>query len=122
MEFLAEYWYLILAAIVVVGYGGFFLYRFLKKPTSEQMKDLKEWLLWAVTEAEKKLGSGTGELKLRFVYDMFVEKFSFLAKVISFDTISKLVDEALEEMKKLLEENEAVKTYIVGTEEENKEE
>ena len=114
MEFFAKNWYLILSAIVVVAYGGYFLYRFLKKPTSEQLKALKEWLLWAVTEAEKQLGSGTGQLKLRFVYDMFVEKFGFLAKIISFDKFSELVDEALEEMKKLLETNDAVKTYITG--------
>ena len=29
--------------------------------------NVKEWLLWAVTQAEQYLGSGTGALKLRYV-------------------------------------------------------
>ena len=55
-------------------------------PTNEQLKKVKEWLLWAVAEAEKELGSGTGQLKLRYVYDMFIVKFPSLAKIISFET------------------------------------
>ena len=62
--------------------------------------------------AEKELGGGTGKLKLRYVYDLFLTKFNWLAKVISFEQFSDLVDEALEEMKRLLESNNAVKEIV----------
>ena len=83
-------------------------------PTNEQLKKVKEWLLWAVAEAEKELGSGTGQLKLRYVYDMFIVKFPSLAKIISFETFSCMVDEVLDEFKKLLNKNDKMKKYIEG--------
>lgn len=85
---------------------------FAKLPNSEKIKNVKEWLKWAVIEAEKALGSQTGQLKLRLVYDMFYERFPEIAKFISFDTFSKWVDEALEWMKNQLESNDAVKCYV----------
>ncbi|MFR6482019.1 MAG: hypothetical protein ACLUPD_10785 [Anaerotignum faecicola] len=47
---------------------------------AEQREKVKEWLLLAVTEAEKELGSGTGQLKLRYVYDLFLRRFPAVAK------------------------------------------
>ena len=112
MKFIVENWYLILAAGAIVAVAGVGIYTFLKKPTSEQLQAVKEWLLYAVIEAEKKLGGGTGQVKLRYVYDMFVGKFGFLADIISFETFSGLVDEALEKMREMLKNNEAVNTYV----------
>ena len=72
MMFLMENWYLVVALMAVAGMVGVFIGRFLKMPTSEQRERVKEWLLWAVTQAEAELGSGTGKLKLRqdlrFIY------------------------------------------------------
>ena len=87
--------------------------KWLGKPSAEQIANVKEWLLLAVTEAEKQLGGGTGQLKLRFVYDWAVERFSWVS-VIPFDTFAGWVDEALAEMKKQLEVNNAVKAYVEG--------
>ena len=115
MEFLVENWYVIVWAIavtVIVGYG---IYVFAKKPTSAQLEGIKEWLLWAVIEAEKELGSGTGQLKLRYVYNMFIERFGYLANVVTFDIVSMLVDEALDKMRSMLEQNKAVKDYVAGS-------
>ena len=67
--------------------------------------------------AEKELGGGTGKLKLRYVYDLFLTKFSWLAKIISFEQFSELVDEALEEMKLLLNTNEQIAAIVENTEE-----
>ena len=64
MKFLVENWYLIVAAAAAVAVGGYCVYVFVKKPTSVQIQSVKEWLLYAVTKAEKELGSGTGKLKL----------------------------------------------------------
>lgn len=70
--------------------------------------------MYAVTTAEKELGAGTGKIKLRYVYDMFVARFDWLAKVITFDMFSMMVDDALEQMKTMLEENEAVQKFVAG--------
>lgn len=114
MEFIMEYWYIILAAAVMAVVGVLVAVRFFKQPSSEQMAKVKEWLLWAVLEAERKLGSGTGALKLRFVYDLFVGKFPWLAKIVSFEQFSNLVDEALDKMQELLNKDEAVAEYVAG--------
>lgn len=112
MEFIINYWSLIVIAIALVAGAGFAIQRFAKLPLLEQIANLKEWLLWAVTEAETALGGGTGKLKLRYVYDLFVAKFPWLVRVVPFDTFSSLVDEALDEMRDLLEKNTAVKTLV----------
>ena len=83
-------------------------------PRGAQLKKVREWLLLAVTQAEKELGSKTGKLKLRTVYDAFLTKFPWLAPVISFDRFSELVDDALEEMRDMLDKNEAVKALVEG--------
>ena len=55
--FLMENWYLVVALMAVAGMVGVCIGRFLKMPTSEQRERVKEWLLWAVTQAEAELGS-----------------------------------------------------------------
>lgn len=114
MEFLMNYWYIVVAAIAILVVVGLSVYKFAGLPTKEQIAKVKEWLLYAVTVAESELGSNTGSLKLRAVYDMFVTKFPVVAKIVSFETFSTWVDEALEEMRKLLETNEAVKQLVDG--------
>lgn len=118
MKFFIENWYLIVAAAAVVAVGGCCVYAFVKKPTSVQIQSVKEWLLYAVTKAEKELGSGTGKLKLRYVYNMFIERFDYLADIFTFDMVSGLVDEALEEMRKMLSTNTAVQNYVTGNSQE----
>lgn len=75
-------------------------------------KRAQEWLLWAVTEAEKELGAKTGVLKLRLVYDWFVSQFPLLAKFISFQEFSDMVDEALERMDHYIRTNSAFFDYV----------
>lgn len=72
------------------------------------------WLRWAVSEAEKELGSGTGQLKLHKVYDMFLEKFPGFATIVPFTLFSLLVDNALDWMKEQLDKNENIKNTITG--------
>lgn len=112
MNFLIENWYIIVAMVAVALLGIAFAARFAYLPTEKQLEKVREWLLWAVTEAETALGGGTGQLKLRYVYDLFVQRFAWLAKVISFEKFSDFVDEALEEMWKMLETNESAKKLV----------
>lgn len=87
---------------------------FFRLPREDQIRKIKEWLLWAVTDAEREFGGGTGQIKLRSVYDMFVVRFPGMAKVISFSLFSELVDEALVRMRKMLAENAAAQEYVSG--------
>lgn len=114
MEFIINYWYIILAFVAVGFVAGVTVYHFVKKPTKEQLNAVKEWLLWAVTEAERELGSGTGQLKLRQVYDQFIVRFPWLAKVVPFEVFSTWVDDALEKMREMLKHNEAVQAHVAG--------
>lgn len=66
-----------LLALIVTG--GILIYKFLGLPTKEQVTKIKALLLYWTTLAESELGSGTGQLKLRYVYDLFSEKFKFTA-------------------------------------------
>lgn len=45
---------------------------------------------------------------------MFVARFEWLAKVITFDMFSMMVDEALEQMRTMLDSNEAVQKLIAN--------
>jgi hypothetical protein len=84
---------------------------------------VKEWLKWAVTEAEAYLGSGTGQLKLRQVYDWFIDQFPVFSRILPFFIFSKMVDTALEWMREQLEKNLSIRAFIednVNEKEENK--
>lgn len=74
--------------------------------------NIKEWLIQAVTKAEKELGGGTGQLKLRTVYDWFIEKFPIVAVIIPFKVFSAWVDYALTEMRCWLSQNYSIKKYV----------
>lgn len=117
MNFIVEYWYIIVAFAVVVAVGSIAVVWFFGLPRGAQLKKVREWLLLAVTQAEKELGSKTGKLKLRTVYDAFLTKFPWLAPVVSFERFSALVDDALEEMRDMLDKNEAVKALVEGASE-----
>lgn len=76
----------------------------------------KNWLVWAVTQAEATFGSGTGQLKLRYAYDLAIKHYPLLAKFIPFSLFSDLVDKALEIMRKMIENNGKIAGVVVGGE------
>ena len=111
---LIGYWLLFMALIlisIIIIYG---VYVFIKMPSDEQLNKVREWLLYAVTQAEKDLGGGTGKIKLRYVYDKFLTKFPYLTSVIPFELFSSLVDEALVKFREILETNDKVQEYVEG--------
>lgn len=75
---------------------------------------VNEWLLLAVISAETEFGGKTGIIKLRYVYDLFVARFTFVSKFITFDEFSDMVDEALVQMRHLIETNAAIYTMVNG--------
>jgi hypothetical protein len=108
-----QYWPVFVAFLCGIGVTIIFAIQFSKEPTDKKIQMVKEWLLYAVIQAEKDLGSGTGQIKLRYVWDMFLKTFPALASVVSFEMFSALVDEALEQMKHLLATNKDIEAYVV---------
>ena len=106
----------LIALIILLGLcaAGIMICCFFKLSKEKQLEMIKQWLILAVVEAEKKLGEKTGQLKLRYVYDLFINRFKFASKFITFEQFSALVDEALEAMRHLIETNIAIATYIGG--------
>lgn len=88
----------ILAAILV--FGGLYIMGF------------KDWLVWAVIEAEHLLGSKTGQLKLRYVYDLAIKHFPVVAKLLPFSVFAILVEKALEVMNTMIRENKSIAEAI----------
>jgi hypothetical protein len=109
VDFILNYgWHILIGLLFLAGLVFFVL---------RQERNIKEWLLYAVIEAEKNLGAKTGKIKLRQVYDWFINTFPIISKIIAFNTFSKLVDLALVEMKEILATNSECKTYVEGAEE-----
>ena len=99
-----DWWAKILIYIGLFLICGFMLY--LKE------RSIKRCLVWACTEAERILGTKTGKLKLKMVYDTFVEKCPVISAFIPFAIFSRWVDTALEEMKMMIENNCYIRGYI----------
>lgn len=103
---------IICGSVILIGIIGLCLCWFLKLSKERQREIIIEWLLLAVVKAEKELGDGTGQLKLRFVYDLFIDKFRFISMLISFSQFSELVDQALDTMRDMLDSNKQIKDYV----------
>lgn len=89
----------VILAVVVIA-GGIYVNGF------------KNWLVWAVSEAEATFGSKTGKLKLRYAYELAVERFPMVAKFIPFNMFSKMVDSALDIMRDMIENNKDIADAI----------
>lgn len=115
VNWIVDNWCVLVGLIALIIAVGIYLFQ-------TDKKRVLEWLLGAVTFAEKELGSGTGKLKLRSVYDAFITKFPVFSKIISFKTFSGLVDKALDQMKDILSNNIAVQNFVgIGGEANNAE-
>ena len=112
MEFMVENWYFFVSAMIFVAGGVLAVMRWCELSTDKKYEQIRGWLLQAVLGAEREFGSGTGKLKLSSVYDKFCERFPWVAKVLSFETFGKYVDDALNEMKDLLKQNAAIASIV----------
>lgn len=74
--------------------------------------NVQKLLVYICLEAERRFGSKTGQIKLRYVYDWFITKFPFMSVLINFEQFSKMVDTALEEMEHLINTNFAISDYV----------
>lgn len=97
-------WDVILILAVVLVYLFVRLGLYLTKPSEEKQKLMLEWLSQAVRVAEERFGSKAGKEKLAYVYHQFVKKHGVLSFLISEKTFNELVDKALVDMDKALDE------------------
>lgn len=112
MKWLIDNWsFLVVVSCAVVAIIAC-VKKFVALPSDEQLAKVKQWLLFAVIEAEKQYQGGTGVLKLRAVYNEFCKVFPSLVPIIPFEVFSSLVDEALERMKHLLDSNTKIAEYV----------
>lgn len=109
-----ENWFMVVLAACAIAIAATYVKAFLSESREEQLEAVRNWLLIAVTEAEKKFGSGTGTLKLRAVYAEFCKVFPKLVNVIPFIVFSSMVDEVLKDMRNLLEKNDKIRAYVEG--------
>lgn len=77
---------------------------------------VRNWLVWAVGKAEQEFGSGTGQLKLRSVYNQFIARFPKLSTFITFRRFSALVDEALNILSDMLKNGKIANIIEKGDE------
>ena len=102
----------ILGLVIIFAMIAVSAYSFGKLDRETKIANIKQWLKLAVVEAEKALGGGTGQLKLRYVYDLAVKQFPWIVTLVTFEIFSGWVDEALDWMKSQLEQNKAINGYI----------
>lgn len=81
---------------------------------TNQKKRVMDWLIYAVSIAEKQLGEKTGQLKLGLVYDWFIGKFPIFATICPQKVFDAWVDVALKTMREWLKSKNKISEYILN--------
>lgn len=104
VDFIAVYWVDILTVfgLLVVGYVGAYAAQ-----ASGNWNKVRQVLLTLVIEAEKYLGTGTGEQKKIMVVRWFRERYKFLAFFLSEAALSDLIEDVLLQLKESLAKKNA---------------
>lgn len=126
MQWLMDNWTLLASILAAAILASIKVKKYLQaeKEEQERMKQeardkliraVSDWLLRAVTEAEKDLGSGTGKLKIREVYEKAVGLFGpEFTEIISLERLDEMAQKPLEEMRELLDKNYKLRAYVEG--------
>jgi len=114
MKFILDNWYLFVAVAAVIACLSTLIIHFINMPRTEQVSAFREWLKYGVTIAEKELGGGTGQLKLRMVWDLALTKFPWISRVMEFEKFAEYVDEALVWLNNQLTYNSNLSNYVEG--------
>lgn len=99
---------------IVLACAGYSVYSYFTQPSNKRKELMVTWMLHAVIEAEKLFKSKSGKLKFSYVYSMFVKQFPIISKFLPLPLFEELVEEALAQMKVLLESNDSIKKYVEG--------
>ena len=115
LQKLIENWLIIVIAFILVLLTVYAILRFLKLTPKQQLNKVRTALLYMVTEAEKELKSKTGRVKRSMVWEWLVERFPIISLFITEEKYDELLDQALAEFKKMLENNESLYDYVHNT-------
>lgn len=115
LQTLIENWLIFVIALILVLITVYAVLRFLKLTPNQQLDKVKTALLYMVTEAEKELKSKTGRVKRSMVWEWLVERFPVITLFITEEKYDELLDQALEEFKKMLESNDSLYDYVYNT-------
>lgn len=115
LQNLIENWVIFVIALVLILLTVYAVLRFLKLTPKQQLSKVKAALLYMVTEAEKELKSKTGRVKRSMVWEWLVERFPFISLFITEEKYDELLDQALEEFRKMLESNDSLYDYVYNT-------
>ena len=117
MEWIMNNWFNVVG-ILVIAVGAIFAgKKFMDKDKAQKIEAIREWLKYGVTVTERALGSNTGKLKLTMLWSIATQQFPFIAKLLTFEDFSRMVDEALAWMKEQIETNPNIKAAILGVQE-----
>lgn len=86
------------------------------------METVKMILEYMVTEAEREFKSKTGRIKRSMVWEWLVERFPIVTLFLTEEQYDELLNKALEEFRKMLENNKELYNYVYGTDAITKEE
>lgn len=112
LNILFDNWYVFLCLCAMIAYGADKVFHFSERPSKIEQNSMLEFLKKAVVDAEIEYGRGTGELKLRAVYSMVVNKYHWVALFVPFETFKKMVDEAIDWMNDQIVTNGYIQDYI----------
>jgi uncharacterized membrane protein len=114
MDWLVKNYVLVIGLVIIAAGAGISAYRFTRKSNEQRIAAIREWLKYAVTVSEAAMQSGTGALKLQYVWSMATAQFPFIAKLISFEEFKIMVDDALVWMREQFEKNPNIKAVVIG--------
>lgn len=128
MQWLIDNWTLLASIIAAAVLASIKVVKYTKMSAEEKaaaereardklIRAVSDWLLRAVSEAEKELGGGTGKLKIRAVYERAIEVFGpQIVNVITLEQLDEMAQKPLSEMRKMLESNSDAAKYVEGGE------
>lgn len=115
LKMIIENWLIFVIVLILVLFALYAVLRFLKLTPQQQLGKVKTALLYMVTEAEKELKSKTGRVKRSMVWEWLVERFPIISLFITEEKYDELLDQALEEFRKMLEGNDSLYDYVYNT-------
>lgn len=106
------YFFILLIMGILTVYA---ILRFMRLTPEQQIEKVKVALLYMVTEAEKELKSKTGRVKRAKVWEQLVERFPIVTLFMTEKKYDELLEQALEEFRKMLESNTSLYDYVYDT-------
>ena len=115
LKMIIENWLIFVIVLILVLFAVYAVLRFLKLTPQQQLGRVKTALLYMVTEAEKELKSKTGRVKRSMVWEWLVERFPIISLFITEEKYDELLDQALDEFRRMLEGNDSLYDYVYNT-------